>query len=125
MSETSPDYKVFYNHNTLLESRNFIDKTESIYTVTLVSEDRTIRPRCFGFFSRFSDALYHINHNGINGLDEAGQYKYLIIEKMYEGLYTVSEELEQTWFKVNYELKQWEEIKKPKKFKGIINFGIG
>lgn len=126
MSEDCTKYEVLYNHNTLIETRQFDPNLGSIYTITLVPEKNGERCRCFGFFLRFSDALYHINKYGLNGLtDEAGLYKYIVIEKMFEGLYASSEEFDQTWFEADHELNKWKEIKKPANFKSVINFGIG
>lgn len=125
MSETSPKYQVLYNHNTLIETREFDNKKESIYTLTTVPEKSGERCRCIGFFSRYSDALHYINKYGINGLDEGGLFRYLVIEKVSEGLYAISDEFEETWFKTDFKSNNWKEIKKPKQFKGVINFGIG
>lgn len=125
MSEESPKYQVLYNHNTLLETREFENKKEFIYTITTVPDKAGERVRCVGFFTRYSDALYYIDKFGINGLDEGGLYKYLVIEKFSEGIYAMSEEFEESWFETDFETMKWKEIKKPKKFKGVINFGIG
>ena len=125
MSENSSKYEVLYNHNTLLETREFDLKKESIYTITVVPEKSGERTRCIGFFNRYSDVLHYIEKYGINGLDEGGLFKYLVIEKVFEGIYSVSEEFEENWFEADFKTTKWKEIKKPKQFKGVINFGIG
>jgi hypothetical protein len=125
MSEDSPKYEVLYNHNTLLETRQFNNKSESIYTITMVPEKSGERCRCVGFYTRYSDALHFIEKNGINGLDEGGLFKYLIIEKISEGIYAMSDEFEESWFEADFKTMKWKEIKKPEKFKGVINFGLG
>jgi len=125
MSEDSPNYEVLYNHNTLIGIREFPNKIESIYTVTTVQNETGEHPRCVGFFSRFSDALHYINKFGINGLDEGGVFKYLVIEKFKEGIYAMSDEFEESWFEADFKDNNWKEIKKPSKFKGVINFGMG
>jgi hypothetical protein len=125
MSEDSPKYEVLYNHNTLLETRQFDNKSESIYTLTTVPEKSGERCRCVGFYARYSDALHFIEKFGINGLDEGGLFKYLVIEKFIEGIYSTSDEFEESWFETDFKTTKWKEIKKPSKFKGIINFGMG
>jgi len=125
MSEDSPKYEVLYNHNTLLETRRFDNKSESIYTITVVPEKSGGRARCIGFYTRYSDALHFIEKFGINGLDEGGLFKYLVIEKVSEGVYAMSDEFEESWFEADFNTMKWKEIKKPKNFKSVINFGIG
>lgn len=125
MSEDSPKYEVLYNHNTLLETRQFDNKSESIYTISMVPEKSGERCRCIGFYTRYSDALHFIEKFGINGLDEGGLFKYLVIEKVMEGIYAMSDEFEESWFEADFETMKWKEIKKPEKFKGVINFGLG
>jgi hypothetical protein len=125
MKKEIKEYEVLYDHNTLIETRSFENKTEFIYTVTTVPEKSGGRSRCVGFFARYSDALHFIEKFGINGLDEGGLFKYLVIEKVSEGIYSVSDEFEETWFETDFETMKWKEIKKPNKFKGVINFGIG
>lgn len=125
MKKESPKYEVLYNHNTLLETRQFDNKSESIYTITMVPEKSGERCRCIGFYTRYSDALHFIEKFGINGLDEGGLFKYLVIEKVMEGIYAVSDEFEESWFEADFETMKWKEIKKPEKFKGVINFGLG
>lgn len=125
MSEDPTKYEVLYNHNTLLETREFNNKLESIYTITIVPEKTGERCRCIGFYTHYSDALHFIDKFGINGMDEGGLYSYLVIEKVSEGIYATSEEFEESWFKADFETMKWKEIKKPEKFKGVINFGIG
>jgi hypothetical protein len=125
MSECPSKYEVLYNHKTLLEKRQFGNKLESIYTITMVPEEAGERCRCIGFYNRYSDALHFIEKFGINGLDEGGLYKYLIIEKVSEGIYAMSDEFEESWFEADFETMKWKEIKKPEKFKGVINFGLG
>lgn len=125
MSEDSPKYEVLYNHNTLLEKRQFNNKLESIYTITVVPEKSGNRCRCIGFYTRYSDALHYLNKFGINSLDEGGLFKYLVIEKVSEGIYGVSEEFEESWFEADFKTMKWKEIKKPSHFKSVINFGIG
>lgn len=121
----SPKHEVLYSHNTLVETREFRDSKESIYTITTVPEKSGERCRCVGFYTRYSDALHFIEKFGINGLDEGGLFKYLVIEKVSEGVYAMSDEFEESWFKADFETMKWREIKKPEKFKGVINFGIG
>ncbi len=125
MSECPANYEVLYNHNTLLEKRQFDNKLESIYTLTMVPEKSGERCRCLGFYTRYSDALHFIEKFGINGLDEGGLFKYLIIEKMSEGIYAMSEEFEESWFEADFKTMKWEAIKKLEKFKSVINFGMG
>lgn len=125
MSEDSPKYEVLYNHNTLLETRQFDNKSESIYTITMVPKKSGERSRCVGFYTRYSDALHFIDKFGINGLDEGGLFKYLVIEKVSEGIYATSDEFEESWFEADFDTMKWKEIKKPEVFKGVINFGIG
>lgn len=125
MNEDTPKHEVLYNHNTLLETHQFENKLESIYAITTVQEKPGERCRCIGFYNRYSDALHFIERFGINGLDEGGLYKYLVIEKILEGIYATSEEFEESWFEADFETMKWKEIKKPEKFKGVINFGIG
>lgn len=125
MSEDPAKYEVLYNHNTLLETREFQNKQESIYTITMVSEKSGEHSRCVGFYSRYSDVLHYLNKFGINGLDEGGLFKYLVIEKVSEGIYETSDEFEESWFEADFKTMKWKEIKKPKKFQGVINFGIG
>lgn len=120
MSEDSTKYEVLYNHNTLLETRQFDNKSESIYTITVVPEKCGERCRCIGFYMRYSSALHFIEKNGINGLDEGGLYKYLVIEKLLEGIYGVSNEFEETWFETDFETMKWKEIKKPKTLKASL-----
>ena len=79
MSEDSPKYEVLYSHNTLLETREFAQTKEFIYTVTTVPEKSGERCRCVGFYARYSDALHFIEKFGINGLDDGGLSKYLVI----------------------------------------------
>lgn len=125
MSEYSPKHEVLYNHNTLIGIREFDNKLESIYTITMLTEKSVKRCRCIGFYTRYSDALHFLNKFGINGLDEGGLFKYLVIEKVSEGIYGTSDEFEESWFEANFETMKWKEIKKPDQFKGVINFGIG
>lgn len=125
MSEDSPKYEVLYNHNTLLETRQFDNKSESIYTITMVPKKSGERSRCVGFYTRYSDALHFIDKFGINGLDEGVLFKYLVIEKVSEGIYATSDEFEESWFEADFDTMKWKEIKKPEVFKGVINFGIG
>ena len=125
MSEEPAKYQVLYSHNTLLETREFAQIKEFIYTITTVPEKSGERCRCVGFYTRYSDALHFIEKFGINGLDEGGLFKYLVIEKFLEGIYATSEEFEESWFEADFENMKWKQIKKPKKFKGVINFGIG
>lgn len=125
MSENFPKHEVLYNHNTLLETRQFDNKTQFIYTITVIPESSTERCRCVGFYTRYSDALHFIEKFGINGLDEGGLYNYLVIEKMSEGIYSMSEEFEESWFKADFKKMKWKQIKKPEHFKSVINFGIG
>lgn len=125
MKKEIKEYEVLYDHNTLIETRSFENKIEFIYTLTTVPEKSGGHARCVGFFSRYSDALHYIEKFGVNGLDEGGLFKYLVIEKVFEGIYGVSEEFEETWFETDFKLKKWKEIKKPLKFKGTVNFGIG
>jgi hypothetical protein len=125
MSEDSPKYEVLYNQNTLLGIRQFDNKLESIYTITMVPEKSGEHSRCIGFYTRYSDALHFIEKFGINGLDEGGLFKYLVIEKVLEGIYAMSDEFEESWFEADFKTMKWKEIKKPEKFKSVINFGIG
>jgi hypothetical protein len=125
MKKEIKEHEVLYDHNTLIETRNFENKLESIYTITIVPEKSGERCRCVGFYTRYSDALHFIEKWGINGLDEGGLFKYLVIEKFSEGIYAMSDEFEESWFETDFETMQWKEIKKPKQFKGVINFGIG
>ncbi len=125
MSQENKKYEVLYNHNTLIGIREFDNKEEFIYTITMVPKKSGDRCRCVGFFTRFSNALHFINKYGINGLDEGGLFKYLVIEKILEGIYSISEEIEQIWFEADFKNNKWKEIKKPSLFKGVINFGIG
>lgn len=125
MSKNIQKYEVLYNHNTLLETRQFEKTIESIYTITMVPEKSGERCRCVGFYSRYSDVLHFIDRFGVNGLDEGGLFKYLIVEKVSEGIYATSDEFEETWFEADLKTNNWKEIKKPNQFKGVINFGIG
>ncbi len=125
MNQENKKYEVLYNHNTLIGIREFENKKEFIYTITMVPEKSGERCKCVGFFTRYSDALHFINKFGINGLDEGGLFKYLVIEKVLEGIYSISEEFEENWLEANFKENKWIEIKKPSQFQGVINFGIG
>lgn len=93
-----------------------------IYTVTAVPDNG--RCRCLGYFHSYDEALSQINKYGMNGLDEGGLFKYLVVEKFSSGIYAYSVGAE-TWFVANHETNSWDGTDKPEKFKGIINFGMG
>jgi len=95
-----------------------------IYTVTAVPDESGGRCRCLGYFYSYEELLNQINKYGINGLDEGGLFKYLVVEKFSSGIYAYSVGAE-TWFVANYETNSWDGTDKPEKFKGIVSFGMG
>lgn len=94
-----------------------------IYTVTVASEEG--KCRCVGYFYSYAELLNQINKYGINGLDEGGLFKYLVVEKFESGIYAYSVGAE-TWFEADHNNNSWiEMLDKPDRFKGIVNFGMG
>ena len=94
-----------------------------IYTVTAVPERGHCR--CVGYFYSYQEALSAINKYGINGLDEGGLFKYLVVEKFESGIYAMSFGAE-TWFVADHDTNSWVELQdKPEKFKGTTNYGMG
>lgn len=73
--------------------------------------------RCIGFYERI------VNARGILGkdLDEAGYYKYAVIEKFSPGWYPYSRSEE--WYQ--FTRKGVKRINKPKRFARVKSFGIG
>jgi hypothetical protein len=99
--------------------------TGLIYTVTAVPDENGGRCRCLGYYNTYGDLLNQINKYGINGLDEGGLFKYLVVEKFEAGIYAYSIGAE-IWFEADHSNNSWVEmLDKPDKFKGIINFGMG
>ena len=95
-----------------------------IHTVTAVPEKSGSSCRCLGYFRSFRDALNEINKHGINGLDEGGLFKYLVVEKFETGFYATSVGAE-TWFEVDYSTNSWVEGNKPSRFEGTVSYGMG
>lgn len=96
-----------------------------IYTVTAVQDECGSRCRCLGYFNSYEELLNQINKYGINGLDEGGLFKYLVVEKFETGIYANSIGAE-TWFEADYNTNSWTEmLDKPERFKGTVNFGMG
>ena len=78
--------------------------------------------RCIGFYPKLKDAREVIKEHS-ECLAESGYYKYAVIEKIGFGWYPTPE-LEE-WYKFTDKDKKAKEIKKPKEFKGFINWSIG
>lgn len=93
-----------------------------IYTVTAVSEEG--KCRCIGYFYSYGELLNQINKYGINGVDEGGLFKYLVIEKFETGIYANSIGAE-TWFEADYATNSWVETDKPEQFQGTVSYGMG
>lgn len=105
------------------KNTNRLNKNRFIYTITAVPE--VGHSRCIGYFSSRQKAIMTILKNGINGLDEGGIFKYLVVEKFSSGLYANSTG-DENWFIANYKDDCWEKMEnKPKKFNGITNYAIG
>jgi hypothetical protein len=93
----------------------------SIYTITTIREDN-LRRRTPGYFRTFDDARYTVVHNDCD-ISEDGYYKYAVIEKVCDGLYTVPRD--EWWFVWSPEKEQYMLTEKPEKFKRVCAFGIG
>jgi hypothetical protein len=99
-----------------------------IYTVTTINRHPQ-RNRCVGWFSDKIDAIKAVKSNTFD-MYEDGYYRYVIIEKMEEGIYPI---ILTAW------LYEWNSIKRgyelictdsdltnaPEWFSESCNFGIG
>lgn len=93
-----------------------------IYTITAVSADLQIHPRCVGYFLNENDARKAVLSN--SHLYEAGYYPYIVIENISPGIYSNINSGE-VWFKFNNDIESYAEIVKPYSYKNIIAFAMG
>lgn len=102
---------------------------KSIYTITVIEDFKELKNkmltpigvRTMGFYFDKKTAVEVVENNETD-LNET-IYDYAIIERVQEGLYNCTNE--RTFYKFNYETREYEEIEEPEGFKNIIGFSIG
>lgn len=77
--------------------------------------------RTIGFFNDFFRALDAIKLN--EGDLHKGLYKYLILEKITEGIHP--EVIEACWYKWYNDALMWRPCVTPDELKGAVNFAVG
>jgi hypothetical protein len=98
---------------------------DPIYVMTLIAPTlngkATSSHRVVGYAHTLEYAKEIVNKNQ-SDLHEC-LYEYIVIEKICEGVFrTVQNEY---WYEWNEKNQTWNECCKPKKYRQIINFGIG
>ncbi len=77
--------------------------------------------RCVGYLLDLNEVIKHVENN-ILDIHECS-YKYAVIEKVSEGFYPHSEEIQ--WFEWNTDKYKYVKTTKPKSLKNTSSFGIG
>lgn len=108
-----------------------------VFFLTTVGWDREkeqSRSRCVGWFPTFEEAEEYVVGN-YGDLEEAGYYKWAVIEKMESGLYPHHYIDENKWFQFEKRDKTQEEwdpnavtavrIECPEQFKSTCGWGLG
>lgn len=98
-----------------------------VYTITTITSLSSKRDsRTVGFYRSLEDADECLK-NDWGSLDEAGYYRYAIIERVMEGLYNLhnSDKKREWWHKRDCKFNAWYPIEKPNKVKHICNWSIG
>lgn len=93
-----------------------------IYTVTAITKDAK-DSRCFGFYFELESAKHAVDMN-YGGMEES-YYEYIVIEKQFEGIHALAEQVK--WYYWDLQ-KGWIECEKPKseRFTCIVNWnGVG
>jgi len=78
--------------------------------------------RCWGFLKSKKRAIELVENN-VTDLNEAGYYKYVVIETSYEGLLPYADN--QMWFIYNRETGKYDRCEKPRFSEGIVNYCLG
>jgi len=130
---------VTHHHTVSLGPETTKPATErpSVFFLTTIGWDQKTqqsRSRCVGWFSTFEDAEEHVLNN-YGDIEEAGYYRWAVIEKMECGLYPTAYYEENHWYEFvakNDNADGWDPhnvtavpIDRPDQFEGTINFGIG
>jgi len=99
---------------------------KSIFVVTTLEYKRGLSyhsdSRTVGWFDNEIDARNEVEGNSLD--IHEGNFNYCVIEKTETGIYPVPP-LKEIWYYWNKEKERYVRIRKPKKLKSIVNFGIG
>jgi hypothetical protein len=82
-------------------------------------KDNTTQIHCLGWYNTLEKAQEHTLSNCMD-LSEDGYYKYIVIEKVPEGVYPISKTV--SWYKWT---DKYIKCRKPLWAKNIINWSIG
>lgn len=97
------------------------------YFIASVRDDENHDSRCWGFFTSKDKAIQAVTENWTD-MNEAGYYKYAVIEPHYEGLINpiIGEDI---WFVAKYDKEKkmclgYEQCEKPKFAEGFSGWTI-
>lgn len=127
--EPQPTAPAKTHHVPVQQSSVRLDK---IYLVTVMAEGEK-RTRCWGWYRNFDDAERAVMSNATD-IFEIGYYDLAVIEEMPEGVMAMAEK--EWWYRAAWpdgmspskRLRSKpvvEKIKKPEKYKQVLNFSIG
>ena len=88
-----------------------------MYFITgLTGLDRFRFARCFGYYQDRDEALAAVEENRCSlndGLNAGGSYKYIVIEKIAQGIHCIAEEeIWFQWFRDESDQSYWRQIPK-------------
>lgn len=92
-----------------------------IYTITTMSDLKSLDYRCVGFFYDFEMAQEAVINNSCDIHEMT--YDYAIIEEVAEGIYATTFNIH--YYKYNHSTQKYELIEPPKELSHLCGFAIG